>query len=159
MLILCVCVCVCLSVSLSPVRSREWNIVSLRFFCRRNGILLVSYTNCLSSLYDTWFERKSLWNFSAGYALEAVHACYTSWLPWAGWILPTENRWNILEGYRYHSWYCFFHEQEVDYTIKNQPVRERVTTITSYYYFKPFISPSKLVLQPILQYITTTVNL
>ena len=78
-----------LSVCLSPVRSRERNVVLPRFFHRRKEILLASYTNCFSSLYDVWFEGKSLWNFSAGYTLKAVHALDTLRLPWAGWILPT----------------------------------------------------------------------
>ena len=46
-------------------------------------------TNCFSSLYAAWFERKSVRNLSTGYALEPVHERYTSRLPWAGWILPT----------------------------------------------------------------------
>ena len=74
-------VCACVPVSLSPARSRERNAISPRFFRRRKEILLVSCTNCFSSLYDAWFERKSV---STGYALESVHARYTFRLPWAG---------------------------------------------------------------------------
>ena len=37
---------------LSPSRSRERNIVLLRFFCRRKEILLTSCTNYFSSLYE-----------------------------------------------------------------------------------------------------------
>ena len=85
----------CVSVCLSPTRSREWNVVSPRFFRQCKEILLASCTLCFSSLYDVWFDRKSLWNFSAGYALEAMHARYTSRLPCAGWILPTA--WTPLE--------------------------------------------------------------
>ena len=73
-----VCVCVCLSVH---ARCWEWNVVSPRFFRQRKEILLASCTNCFSSLYDAWFERKSV---STGYALESVHARYTFRLPWAG---------------------------------------------------------------------------
>ena len=87
-------VCVCLS----STRSWERNVVLLRFFHWRKEILLVSCTNCFLSLYDVWFESKSLWNFSAGYALKVMHARYTSQLPWAGWILPTG--WTLLK----HSW-------------------------------------------------------
>ena len=76
-LILMLVLCVCVSVCLSPARSQERNVVSLHFFRRRKEILLASCTNCISSLYDTWFERKSLWNFLAGYALEAVHELCT----------------------------------------------------------------------------------
>ena len=58
-----VCVSVCLSVCLFPARSWKWNIVSQHFFRQYKEILLASCTNCFSSLYDVWFERKSLWNF------------------------------------------------------------------------------------------------
>ena len=81
-----VCVCVCLSV---PVRSRERNVVWPGFFRRRKELHLASCTNCFSSLYYAWFERKSVWNISTGYALKSVPACYIFRLPWAGRILPT----------------------------------------------------------------------
>ena len=73
-----VCVCVCLFVS---VRPREPTDVSPHFFRRRKEILLTSYTNCFPSLYDAWFERKSVWSSSTGYTLELVHESYTFRLP------------------------------------------------------------------------------
>ena len=74
----CVCVCVCVSVCLSPHKVSGTERCTAVLFRRHKEILLVSCTNCFSNLYDTWFERKSVWNFSAGYALEPVHARYTS---------------------------------------------------------------------------------
>ena len=46
---------------------------------------------------------------------------------------PLERHWNILEGHRYHSWYCILCEREVDYTIKNLLVCERVMTCCKYF--------------------------
>ena len=109
---LCVCVCVCVPV---PHEISRWNVVSPRFFHQHEEILLVSCTNCISSLYDTWFKRKNIWNFSAGYTLKAVHACYISAYPGQDVSCPPlEHRWNILEGY----------------TLKDMPfLREQVTDI------------------------------
>ena len=78
-------VCVCLSVP-CEISGTEHRIAALLCHCKE--ILLASCTTCFSNLCDAWFERESLWNFSAGYALKAVHARYTSHymlhfrLPW-----------------------------------------------------------------------------
>ena len=80
-LILVLWVHVCLSVCLSPARSRERNVVSLHFFRQRKEIHLASRTNCFSSIYNAWFEKKRLWNFPTGYVLEPMHARYTFRLP------------------------------------------------------------------------------
>ena len=92
MCILCVCVCVCVC------PPQDLGNGTPHFFCQRKEILLASCTNCFSSLYDAWFKRKSLWNFSAGYMLKAVHARYTSGYPGQDESCSTlEHCWNILE--------------------------------------------------------------
>ena len=74
---MCVCVSVCLSVCPSFKMSGTKCRIAV-FLCRCEEILLASCTNCFLNLHDTWLERRSLWNFLAGYALEPVHARYTS---------------------------------------------------------------------------------
>ena len=90
MLVLCVCVCLFV-----PTRSRKRNVVSPCFFRRRKEILLASCTNCFSSLYTVWFERKSVLNLSTGYALEPVHTRYTSQVNLGRMNLP--HRLNAME--------------------------------------------------------------
>ena len=93
-------VCVCLS----PVRSWEQNVVLPRFFCRHKEILLASSTNCFSSLYDMWLERKV---FATFWQVMHWRPCMYVTLPgYRGQdesCPPLECHWNILEGHGYNS--------------------------------------------------------
>ena len=57
-------VCVCLS----NLRYRERQVVLPRCLHHIEELRLASCTNCFSSLYNVWFERKSLWKVFASFA-------------------------------------------------------------------------------------------
>ena len=52
---------------LSNLRYLEQEVVSPRWLHHLEELCLASCTNCFSSLYNEWFERKSLWKFFASY--------------------------------------------------------------------------------------------
>ena len=127
---MCVCLCVCLSVCPS---TRDLGNRTLYGHASFTGVKRFSWRVAQTTFraYSTraWFERKSVWNFSADYALSpCTHITLSGYPGQDESCPPLELRWNILEGHGYHSWYCYLHEREVDYMIKNQPVCERVIT-------------------------------
>ena len=64
--ILCVC--------LSTLKYSEREVVLPRCLHHLEQVYLASCTNCFSSLYEVWFERKSVWNFFASYESNPMHA-------------------------------------------------------------------------------------
>ena len=66
--------------------------IATLLICHLKELHLASCTNCFSSLYDAWFERRSPWKFFASYTPNPVHAPLLFRLPWAGWILPNTTK-------------------------------------------------------------------
>ena len=127
---------VCLSVCLSdrPRENSRTEVVSPRFFRQRKELHVASRTNCFSSLYNTWFERRSLLNSSTGYRIGA--RARTLHFP------DTLGRMNLASRLNAVGTFSKVPGTIVDIAsyvngklitrLKNQPVCERVTTSRLY---------------------------
>ena len=115
----------CVSVSLSRLRSRELDVVVLRFLHRREELRLASCTNCFSRRYDAPLGRKKLWKFFRHYALRRPYTPVKT----SGY----DPAYEILEGSVL---------RDTLFTCQNLPIRKQASRVKTY----PFVNGFRLVL-------------